>query len=424
MITVTTALRKICGLSKKIWGIQGGQGAGKTFSIMIIIIDFALKCRNKEIYVISAQLSKMRITVIKDAMKILSLLGVSYEATGIESGSPIIRFASGSFIRFIGLDKEDIGKGLRSDLVFVNEGNKCKFNAIREALSRAKRSIIDFNPNAKFWFHKEIQNRPDCDFLKLTYLDNEQLSQEEVNEVLMYKAKGFDPAGSYDHTGKFDPYGKVISPYWANMWRIYGLGEIGQAEGRIYQWKKCTYAEFLAIPAQSYYGCDWGHVDPFAIVEVKYYDGVLYAHELNYASENEIRRGLPETILHQIKASDEEGLVPYVFNLKNVRKDCVIVCDSNRKKKIVALRTAGWEYAVGIGKKSELTERVGTLQAVNVHYTDISENIEYEEETYCYAKDRNDNLLETPEDMNNHTIDAIAYVADWLIMKGVIKVAA
>jgi len=35
----TTALRKIASMRKRIKGVQGGQGAGKTIAIMILIIN-------------------------------------------------------------------------------------------------------------------------------------------------------------------------------------------------------------------------------------------------------------------------------------------------------------------------------------------------------------------------------------------------
>ena len=68
----------------------------------------------------------------------------------------LYRFSNGSFIKFIGLDKADIGKGLRSDIVYINECNKVNFETYRELTSRAKRIIVDFNPNNKFWFHDEV----------------------------------------------------------------------------------------------------------------------------------------------------------------------------------------------------------------------------------------------------------------------------
>jgi hypothetical protein len=198
--------------------------------------------------------------------------------------------------------------------------------------------------------------RDDCDFLKLTYLDNEYLSKEEVAEILRYKERGYDAAGN------------VINQYWANMWRVYGLGEVGQVEGRIYNWRKIEYNAYAAIQKETYYGVDWGKVDPFAVVEAKYHDGNLYVHELNYASENEIERKLSPTELHQIRAGDSEeneGLIGWLFNKMKVPKGKIIVCDNNRPTKIRSLRRAGWEYAVAVGGKTDLINRVGILSRRN-----------------------------------------------------------
>jgi PBSX family phage terminase large subunit len=214
---VTTALRKIAALRKRIKGIQGGQGAGKTYAILALIINHASSNANKEIFIASEELSKMRITVIKDFINIMKSFNI-YNSDHFTDGT-LYRFPNGSFIKFIGLDKVDIGKGLRSDIMFVNEANKVKFDTYRELTSRAKQIFIDFNPNRKFWFHTEILTRNDCDFLKLTFLDNEFLSKEERGEILRYKEKGFAKDGT------------VINQYWANMWRVYGLGEVGQVEG-------------------------------------------------------------------------------------------------------------------------------------------------------------------------------------------------
>jgi len=403
----TTALRKISALRKRIWGIQGGQGAGKTISILIILINHASGNPNKEIYIASDELSKMRITVIKDFVKVMQSFNL-FKKEYFTDGT-LYRFPNGSFIKFLGLDKVDIGKGLRSDIMFVNEANKSKFDTYRELTSRAKRVIIDFNPNKKFWFHTEVETRNDCDFIKLTYLDNEFLSDEERGEILRYKEKGFDANGV------------VINQYWANMWRVYGLGEVGQVEGRIYNWKPIPYDEYLKIDKTKYYGSDWGMVDPWAVGEIKYHDGNLYVHELNYASENEIRRNLSPAELHQINGIDEDGLVPWKFNRLGVSKNAVVVCDNNRPNKIKALRKAGWEYAVAVGGKSKLLDRIGTLQGMNIFYTDCSKNIEYEQENFCYAKDKFGVIQEEPVDQDNHHIDEIAYVVQKLFDLGVIK---
>lgn len=406
----TTALRKIASLRKRIKGIQGGQGAGKTYAILILLINHASSNVNKEIFIASEELSKMRITVIKDFVSILKGFGI-YKKEYFTDGT-MYRFPSGSFIKFIGLDKEDIGKGLRSDIVFVNEANKIKFDAYRELTSRAKQIFIDFNPNKKFWFHTEVMPRNDCDFIKLTYKDNEYLSKEEVSEILRYKERGYDKEGN------------VINQYWANMWRVYGLGEIGQVEGRIYTWQPIPYDKYLQINKKIYYASDWGKVDPWAIVELKYSDGTLYVHELNYSSENEIERNLSPAQKSQIHAADDgdhEGLMGWMFKKLKIPYSGIIVCDNNRVNKILSLRRSGWEYAVGVKGKSKVIERIGTLAGLNIVYTDCSKNIEYEQENYCYDKDKFGVMQEEPIDQDNHTIDAITYGVEFMFKEGIIK---
>jgi phage terminase large subunit len=423
MLQTTTGLRKISALRKRIKGIQGGQGAAKTYSILILLINHASGTADREIFIASDELSKMRITVIKDFKNIMKSFRL-YDQSRFPDET-LYRFHNGSFIRFIGLDKVDIGKGLRSDVMFVNEANKVKFDTYRELTSRAKQVFIDFNPNKKFWFHTEIQPRNDCDYLKLTFLDNEALGKEELAEILRYRERGFKmQKGELVLAEDGKPI--VINHYWANMWKVYGLGELGEVEGRIYNWQPIALEDYLAIEKETYYGVDWGKVDPFAIVEVKYYDGNIYVHELNYKSENELERSMNETVLHQIKAGDNpeegtEGLIGWLFEKLQIRKEAMITCDSNRPNKIRSLRRSGWEYAHAVGGKTDLINRIGILSGFNIYYTSSSVNIENEQEAYCYDKDKFGVIQEKPIDQDNHTIDAIAYCVQNLFNIGIIN---
>lgn len=427
MLQVTTALRKISALRKRIKGIQGGQGAGKTYAILQLLCNHASSNPNKEIYIASAELSKMRITVIKDFVNIMNAFGIFERHRWVDG--TLYRFKNGSFIKFIGLDKEDIGKGLRSDIIFINEANKTKFDTYRELTSRAKQVFIDFNPNKKFWFHTEVMTRDDCDFIKLTFKDNEFLSKEERSEILRYKRQGYQydqELGDYAVNEKGELI--IINNYWANMWRVYGLGEVGQVEGRIYTWQPCTLAFYLALQVTEYFATDWGKVDPWAIVGLKYHDGNLYVRELHYASENEIERNMPPTLLASIRGAESgdgeerhDGLVSYIFTKLSIPYDAMIVCDNNRPNKIRSLRRAGWEYAIAVGGKTDLINRIGTLSGLNIFYTSDSKNIEAEQEGYCYDKDSNGVIIEKPIDQDNHTIDAIAYGTQKMFEEGVIR---
>lgn len=424
MHIATTALRKITALRKRIRGIQGGQGAGKTYSILTILINHAYSCSNKEIFIASAELSKMRITVIKDFVKVMAMFGIFDRSRWVDG--TLYRFDNSSFIKFIGLDSEDIGKGLRSDVIFINEANKINFETYRELTSRANNVYIDFNPNSKFWFHTHIMKRDDCDFIKLTFQDNELLGSVERREILRYKEQGYllDEAGNHIFDDNNQP--RIINQYWANMWRVYGLGEVGQVEGRIYTWGVIPYQQYVSLPKMEVFGNDWGKVDPWAVAGIKYHDGDLYVDERLYASENEITRNTSKAELRSIRSGDDgehEGLIGYTFNRIGIPKSAPVICDNNRPNKIISLRRSGWEYAVAVGGKPGLLDRISTLSNLNVLFTDRSVNIDMEQENYCYDKDREGNTLETPLDQNNHLLDAIAYGTQWMFREGIIVAA-
>jgi phage terminase large subunit len=417
MIKQTKALQKIAALRKRNWVIQGGQGAGKTFAILILIANYADRNPDKEIFIASAELTKMRITVIKDFVKILKAVGI-YDKGAFTSGT-LYRFANGSFVKFIGLDKEDIGKGLRSDLVFINEANKVPFEAYRELTSRAKRVIVDFNPNNKFWVHTDVLTRPDVDYLNLTYIDNEELSQEEIFEIEYNKIRAYHNPD----LAEYDIPSNIKSEYWRNKWRIYGLGIIGSNPNRVFTWPEISLYDYQQINEVKYYGSDWGTVDPWGVIEAKYYDGNLYLHELNYASENLIKTSLTPTELMQVSATDE-GLIKWNFERIGVPMNGTIICDDNRPLKVKALREAGYDYAItAIKGPGSVIDGIDTLQKLNVFFTSTSENLRYEQENYCRMVEKlTGTVLEEPEDKNNHLIDPARYIATFLKVQGIIKV--
>lgn len=396
----TTALYKIKALLKKessAFVISGGQGAGKTISILMLIIDFALRNEKKKISIISAELSKMKKTVIKDFLDISRDWNVfDYGRWNITES--IFTFENGTFIEFLGLDAHDVGKGMRRDLVYYNEANKLKLESYRQVASRSNINIIDFNPDQHFWGHDLIK---DSNFINLTFKDNEYLSSSEVSAIMEYYENGYNENGT------------IKNEYWANVWRVYGLGEIGSIEGRIFtHFKKISYNEFISLPLKSVYALDWGKNHGFGIVECKYdtYKNNLYAHELNYLSENKIIAGLDDTTKQQIKSAENGGVIIYMMNKLGIPKDAYLVCDSAVPDNIMLLRSYGWEYAYGIDKpKGSVMAGLTLLQNTNVFYTDCSQGIEWEHQNYQYKKDRlgvvDDEVIKENDDL----IDPIRY---------------
>jgi len=397
-------INKLFERKESLFIVQGGQGASKTISILMIIID-ACNRSKKDITICSAEKSKLMDTAFRDFVKILKDWNVPMKSIHEREG--VINFASGSYIEFIGLDKADVGKGRRRDIIYINEANKITLNSFADIAQRAKLMICDYNPDALFWLN-DLQT--ETNFINLTYLDNEYLPKQEVANIERYKTLGYNEDGT------------VKNEFWANKWRVYGLGEVGSVEGRIYHWKKINDEDYNKIITTPIYSVDWGMVDPMAVTEVRYFDGNIYVREINYASENEIRSKLSSTEQMQINAKENDGLITHLFTKWGIPKNSIIICDSNYPNKILTLRKAGWEGAYAIGAKSKLLDRIAIMSSLNIFYTASSKNIEFEGRNYSYAQDKWGKQLETPIDAHNHQIDSISYACTHMINHRIINI--
>lgn len=384
IMQVTTALRKIIALVKKIRVVQGGQGAGKTIAILMLLINHASSNAGKEIIIASAELTKMRLTVIKDFVKVMKAFGIYSDARFI-SGT-LYRFPNGSFIKFIGLDKEDVGKGFRGDVLYINEADKIGFETYREIASRFKNIYIDFNPNAKFWVHDELITRDDCDFITLTFQDNEFLAQEEKDEILLYFEKGY----GFKYDGR-EPseYPEPISKYWANKWRVYGLGEVGILEGAVFE----NWEQIDEIPAEAKLagaGVDFGFVNPAAWILVYKLDGHYYFDQLIYETKL-TNQDMAEMVI----ANNFESALAYA--------------DSAEPKSIAEIRRLGVNIHPCDNKHDLINFAVKVLNQDTFYVTKRS--VETIDELLGYVWDKDSKGVPTgkPKKHNDHAMNALCY---------------
>jgi len=363
----TTALRKIASSRKKITVVQGGQGASKTFSILMLLINHASNVEGREILILSAELTKMRLTVIKDFVKLMQMFGI-YQDSRFISGT-LYRFRNGSFIKFIGLDKSDVGKGLRSDVAYFNEVNKIDSETYRQVASRSKKVYADFNPDAEFFIHTEVITREDCDFLKLTFQDNEMLDKGEREEILRYKELGYNEQG------------EVINKYWANKWRVYGLGEVGAIDGAVFE-----HWETIEMPKDArllYYGCDFGFAtSKFAVLGIYNWNGRKVLKQFVYKTNLTNQQGAEE-----FKRMGYNGGVVY--------------CDSAEPKSIRELQIAGIQAVKCDSKQDIKTFAIQSLNEqsfyVDENSTDLIDELRYyvyDEKTGKAKKSNKDHLMD------------------------------
>lgn len=380
MIQKTTSLVKIASLKKRIKVIRGGQGAGKTISILILLINHASSKPGKEILILSSELTKMRLTVIKDFVKLMRSIGI-YDENRFLAGT-LYRFPNGSFIKFIGLDKSDVGKGLRSDIAYFNEVNKIDFESYRQVASRAGQVYADYNPDAEFYIDTDVINREDCDFLQLTFQDNELLSDSEKEEILLYKTNGYNEDGS------------VKNSYWANLWNVYGLGNIGNLHGIIFEnWQIVKQipesAELLG------YGLDFGFTsDPTALISVYRFNSELYVKELIYKT--------------RLTNNDIVNLMTQL----GVDKYKDIIADSAEPKSIEDIYRGGFRNIYGAKKGPDsIRNSIDKLQRYKINITEDSTNVIKEFRGYTWAKDKTGAQTGEPIGINDHSIAALRYFA-------------
>lgn len=379
MIQETTSLRKIAALKKRIKVVRGGQGAGKTVSILILLINHASSNPDREILIISAELTKMRLTVIKDFIKIMKLAGLYDENRFL--AETLYKFPNGSFIKFIGLDKTDVGKGLRCHVAYFNEVNKCDFESYRQVATRAAVVYADYNPDAEFFIDTDVIPREDCDFLNLTYVDNELLSTVERDEILLYKQKGYNTDGS------------IKSAYYANLWNVYGLGNIGNLQGVVFD--NWTHADELPNDARFLgYGMDFGFTnDPTTLTGVWLLGEDLYLKELIYQTD--------------LTGSD----ITNKMHALGIDKRDEIFADCADPRTIEEIRRRGFNIKESIKGPDSVNAGIDTLKRYTLKVLPGSENLAKELRAYKWLTDRNGKAVNKPEDFMNHSIDGVRYVA-------------
>jgi phage terminase large subunit len=367
-VIITTAIRKIEALKKRIKIIQGGTSAGKTYGILPILITKAATYPKTEISVVAETIPHLRRGALKDFLRIMKDTGRYFDERFNKS---LLRyeFANGSYIEFFSADDSSKLRGARRDVLYINECNNVTFESYNELAIRTKKAIyLDFNPANEFWVHTELKDEQDSDFLILTYKDNEALDNSIVQQIEKNRLKA------------------ETSAYWANWWRVYGLGEIGMLEGVIFSnWKTIDIlpkeANLIGI------GLDFGYTnDPTAIIEIYNYNGTRIINELKYQTgmlNSDIANALP--------------------------KHVPVYADSSEPKSIEEIKRYGITIKGVTKGKDSINYGIDVMQRNEYLVTSNSTNLIKELRAYCWDTDKQGTRLNKPIDTNNHAIDALRY---------------
>ena len=368
----TIAFYKLKELQSRIRIVKGGTSASKTISILCLLINYAINNRGKEISVVSESIPHLRRGALKDFLSILKGLN-RYNDSQFNKSTLKYSFSSGSYIEFFSTDQADKLRGARRTDLYINECNNVPFDAYTQLATRTSGTIwLDYNPSNLFWVDKELVGQPDTDYITLTYKDNNALPESIVKEIEKAKEKA------------------KTSTYWANWWKVYGLGETGSLEGVcIPDWKEIDrIPEDVRLMA---YGMDFGYsVDPTTLIALyKWNDAYIY-DEVLY-KKGMLNRDISRFLTEQ-----------------DIKEN--IVADSAEPKSIAELQSYGHNvYPVSKGRDS-VVYGINLINQNEIYVTARSKNLKRELQGYVWSKDKEGNTLQKPTGEHPDCIDAARYV--------------
>ena len=368
---VTTALKKLLRLKKRIKVVRGGTSASKTFSILPILVDRAIKTPNLEISVVSESIPHLRRGALKDFLKIMMSLG-RYNDSQFNKSTLKYTFGNNSYIEFFSVDQPDKLRGARRNVLYVNECNNVDFDSYYQLAIRTSGEIwLDYNPSSTFWVDREIIGTDDVDFITLTYLDNEALPETIIKEIESAKEKA------------------KTSSYWANWWQVYGLGQTGSLEGVcIPDWQ-----EIDNLPEEARllcYGMDWGYSnDPTSLIAMYKYNDAYIFDELVY------KKGLLNSDISN--------------TFKSLNVNDIVYADSAEPKSIAELNSYGHNVLPVSKGRDSIVYGINLINQNKVYVTKRSKNLINELRNYIWMTDKSGMKLNKPIDAYNHAIDAMRY---------------
>lgn len=284
----------------------------------------------------------------------------------------VYTFETGSQIEFFSVDQPEKVRGARRDRLFINEANNISFSAFEELEVRTKEFVIlDWNPTNSFWYYEEVRlQRDDIEELTLTYRDNEALSPEIVASIEQRKDR-------------------------ASWWKVYGLGQLGEIEGKIFpNWPIIDEIPYEARLER--YGLDFGYTnDPTAIIAIYYYNGGYIWDEVLYA-KGLSNKQIAETILNQPKKA-------------------LVIADSAEPKSIDELKMYQLNVQPTTKGQGSVLQRIQMTQDQQISVTKRSVNVIKENRNYLWEMDKDGRVLNAPEHTWSHSMDAGMYAMTSLV---------
>lgn len=355
-------------MKKRLRIVQGGARAGKSISILLILIDIAQSVEEKVISVVSETVPHLKRGVIRDFLDIMQSHRY-YKDAAWNKTDFIYKFDTGSIIEFFSADQSDKVRGPSRNILFINECNNIPNETFVQLSIRTSDYIyLDYNPTNEFWVHSDIlpNDKSRYDFDIITYLDNEMIPEEIKKEIESRKGN-------------------------KNFWKVYGLGQLGETEGKIYT----DWAIIDEIPHEARlirYGLDFGYTnDPTAIVAIYEYNGGYIIDEVCYQ-----------------KGMSNKAIADLLNNLPKA----LVMADSAEPKSIDELKLYGINVLGSFKGPGSVYQGIQYVQQQRISLTKHSINTIKAYRNYMFMVDRDGHITNNPDDTIHewsNSMDATRY---------------
>ena len=364
-INTTVTFDNLVSANKRITQHIGGTRSGKTYAILQYLIVKALQ-EPQNITVVRRTVPSLKRSVIKDYKEIMQSLGIwSSEAYNISDR--VYTFANGSLISFVNTDDAEKLRGVKSDILFIDEASEQHEESYFQLSIRTTGEIIlAFNPTVSPYHF--LRSMDDVEIFNTTYKDNPYLPQQMVKEIEALEIKN------------------------PKYWKIYGLGEYAANDKAVFQ----NFQILQEMPVHDLvgFGLDFGFSqDPTALVAVHRHHDMLYIRELMYD------RGLTtQDIVNRLKSL-------------NIGRTDEIWADSAEPRLIEEIYRSGFNIKPVKKGPDSINFGISVLQNFALNVDSKSTHLIDELYSYEYRTDKNGIVLDKPQDFNNHLIDALRYLA-------------
>ena len=365
-LTVNTTLTfdNLLSANKRITQHIGGTRSGKTYAILQYLIVKALQ-EPQNITIVRRTVPSLKRSVIKDYKEIMQELGIwSNESYNISDR--VYQFSNGSLISFVNTDDAEKLRGVKSDILFIDEASEQHEEAYFQLSIRTTGEIIlAFNPTVSPYHW--LRNMDDVEQFRTTYKNNPYLPDAMIKEIEALEHKN------------------------PKYYKIYGLGEYAPNEKAVFN----NFQILEDFPTHELigYGMDFGFSqDPTTLIAVHKHHDMLYCRELMY------ERGLTTNdIVRRLQS----------LNIGKTE----IWADSAEPRLIEEIYRSGFNIKPVKKGPDSIKFGISVLQNFGLVVDNKSTHLIDELYGYEYATDKNGVVLDKPQGFNDHCIDALRYLA-------------